>query len=220
MDKRELLDIYEARGGEDVYEQARPLYEAALAEHPGDAVVQRDYGYLLECHGRRMLEAAARAYERAIELDPRSEKARFQLIHAQAALGRHDEEVARYEGSSQHRLLAYAHVAARDWAAAERVVEDGLALAPADAILFELRGEVLAATGRPEEALAAWQRALDLDPEAISGHYSRAFLLEREGRRAEAAAEWRAIIDWSLARVNELDAEWPRRELARLEAQL
>jgi tetratricopeptide (TPR) repeat protein len=126
MDKRELLDIYEARGGEGVYERAKQLYEAALAEAPGDAIVQRDYGYLLECHGRRTLDAAALVYERAIELDPAAEKTRFQLISAQAALGRQDQEIARYEGTTQHRLLACAYLQARDHDAVLRTVAAGL----------------------------------------------------------------------------------------------
>jgi tetratricopeptide (TPR) repeat protein len=220
VDRRELLDVYEARGGEDVYEQAKRLYEAALAEAPDDAVLQRDYGYLLECHARRTLHAAVGAYERAIELDPEAEKTRVQLIGAQAALGHQDDAIARYQGTARHRLLASAYLHARDFAAVRRTVEAGLEASPDDAGLIELDGDALAATGHPDGALARWRRALELDPDNISGHYSSAFLLEREGRLAEAADEWRAILDWSLARHNHLDAEWPRRELARLEAQL
>src|SRR5256885_10062241 len=93
MDARELLDVYEARGGEEVYEQAKRLYEAALADAPVDAILQRDYGYLLECHARRTLHAAVSAYQRAIELDPAAEKTRLQLIGAQASLGHHHEAI-------------------------------------------------------------------------------------------------------------------------------
>jgi Tfp pilus assembly protein PilF len=216
MEARELLDVYEARGGEDVYERAKQLYEAALADAPEDAIVRRDYGYLLECHARRTLHAAVSAYERAIELDPAAEKARFQLINAQASLFHQDVAIARYEGTEQPRLLAFAYLRARDFAAVRRTVAAGLEAAPDDALLIELDGDALAATGHPDAALERWRRALELDPENISGHYSAAFLLEREGRIAEAAAEWQAIIDWSLARGNELDAEWPRSELQRL----
>jgi hypothetical protein len=38
------------------------------------------------------------------------------------------------------------------------------------------------------------------------------------GRLDEAAAEWRQIVSWCEARDDDLDAEWPRREIARLEA--
>jgi hypothetical protein len=36
------------------------------------------------------------------------------------------------------------------------------------------------------------------------------------GRLADAAAEWEAIINWLLRRGHEIEAEWPKRELARL----
>jgi tetratricopeptide (TPR) repeat protein len=72
-------------------------------------------------------------------------------------------------------------------------------------------------TGREEEALATWQRALDADSESIGGHYMRAFLLDRLGRRDEAIAEWEAIIAWSRERGADEDVEWPEREIARLQ---
>jgi tetratricopeptide (TPR) repeat protein len=220
MSARELLDIYEARGGEDVYEQARKAYEAALAAAPDDPVLLRDFGYLQECHGRRALDAAVTSYERAIELDPGDEKTHFQLIHAMTALGRQEEAIARYENTTQFRLLASAYLAARDYDAARRAVEAGLADSPEDATLAALEGDLLAATGDTTAALAAWQRALELDQDNISGHYSRAFLLEREGRPGEALDEWRAILAWAQARGYDLDAEWPRREIDRLQTQL
>ena len=48
--------------------------------------------------------------------------------------------------------------------------------------------------------------------------YSSAFLLEREGRLAEAAETWREIIDWSEARGLTLEAVWPKQELHRVSA--
>jgi hypothetical protein len=53
--------------------------------------------------------------------------------------------------------------------------------------------------------------------------YSSAFLLERERRTdeaAEAAEAWQAIVDWNEARGFELQAEWPKQELARLRSAL
>ena len=219
MDERELLDLYEARGGEELYDAAKVAYDAALAEAPEDPLLLRDYGYLLECHGRRTLEAALAAYERALELDPGSEKTLLQLLHAQASLGRHDEAIARClhpDDAFGHRCLATAYLGAGDLARAAQTVADGLALAPGDAGLIELDGDVLARTGNPEEALTRWRRALELDPGNLSPSYSSAFLLQREGRVEEAAAQWREIVSWCEARGYELDAEWPRRELARL----
>jgi tetratricopeptide (TPR) repeat protein len=226
-DMRDLLDRYEARGDEAVFALVRPQYEQAIADTP-DAEVVRDYGYLLECHGRYALRAAVTQYERAIELDPAADKSRYQLISARAALGESDVEVARYRTQlvasptdvRTHRLLAAAHLAARNYQEAARVVDTGLQLASDDRWLVEYRGEVRAATGDVEGALADWRLALDLDPEDISVRYSMAFLLEREGRLEEAIAAWQGIRDWAEARGYSLDTEWPTRELDRISRNL
>ncbi len=69
-------------------------------------------------------------------------------------------------------------------------------------------------------ALTRWQRAFGLDPENLSPRYSAAFLLERQGRLAEAAGEWRFIIEWCEERGAAITADWPKRELQRLETRL
>jgi hypothetical protein len=50
--------------------------------------------------------------------------------------------------------------------------------------------------------------------------YSSAFLLEHEGRLADAAAAWRAIIAWNEACGFMLQATWPSQELERVRAAL
>jgi tetratricopeptide (TPR) repeat protein len=222
-DMRGLLDVYETTGDEAAFARAKPLYERAITDAPDPEVI-RDYGYLMECHGRYALRQAVAQYERAIALDPDAAKPRYQLISARAALGDTDQEIAVYRERlvaspadvREHAFLAAAYLAARNYAEASMIVEAGLALAPDDPGLIEYRGDIRAATGNPEGALADWRHALQLDPQNISALYSGAFLLEREARLDEAMAAWRAIIDWSQARGYILDTEWPKRELERL----
>jgi tetratricopeptide (TPR) repeat protein len=87
-------------------------------------------------------------------------------------------------------------------------------------VLIAERGEVKAATGDPDGALADWRLALELDPEDIGPLYSSAFLLEREGRLDEARDTWWVIVEWLDARGFTLQAAWPRRELERLDERL
>src|SRR5919197_6605419 len=96
MRREELLARYEALGEERDFAAAWPLYEQALTQAP-DARVLNDYGYLLECHGRRELRRAVELYERAIELDPAYDKPHFQLIFAHAGLQQPEVAVAMYE---------------------------------------------------------------------------------------------------------------------------
>jgi tetratricopeptide (TPR) repeat protein len=228
MDKRELLDRYEARGDDRDFVEAKRLYEVAVEETPDDVRLLTEYGYLLECHGRFAIRAATTAYRRAIELDPEWAKPRFQLMSALAGLREPHEAIEHYRGQLEaapddpkaHLFLATAYLIANQFPEAEEVARGGLALAPDDAHLTNRLGEALAGEGRAEVALEQWARGYSLDPEALDGRYGSAFLLEREGQLTEAIREWRFIAEWSERRGNDLDAEWPRREIARLEGLL
>ncbi|HEX7996722.1 MAG TPA: hypothetical protein VF506_22620 [Streptosporangiaceae bacterium] len=169
---RSLLDLYEARGNEDLYVRAKPRYEQAIAADP-DSVVIRDYGYLLECHARPELARALEQYEHALALEPEADKVRYHRMSAQAALGHIDEEVRDYTAQvaaapddiRPYRYLARACLVARQYDKAGNAIDAGLALANQDRVLIECRGDLRAATGDPEAALADWRHALDLDPE-------------------------------------------------------
>lgn len=186
------------------------------------------YGYMHYLRGRRSMRESIRWYERSLALDPDREKTHYQLIGSYAAVGDTQDAIDIYKARlaaspgdvGAHRLLASAYLAAGNYAEAALVVRAGLALAPDDAILVEQSGEVERGQGHPETALITWRRALELNRENISGHYSRAFLLERLGRLEEAVAEWEAIINWSVERGYEIDTHWPERELARLRQRL
>jgi tetratricopeptide (TPR) repeat protein len=227
MEKEELLERYEAYGDESVYADARGLYERSLTGG-GDPRTLTEFGYLQECHGRLSIRAAVDCYEQAIDADPQYDKPHWQLIHAMATLGQADQAVERYRqrlaadpaDPRAHRFLAAAYLLARDYERAGQVIRAGLELAPDDPSLTEQQGDLSGATGHPDDALACWQRAYALDPGNLSPRYSAAFLLERQGRLAEAAGEWRFIIGWCEERGYSITADWPRRELERLEARL
>jgi tetratricopeptide (TPR) repeat protein len=224
VDKKDLLERYEATGDEASYRKALPLYEQA-ARNGADPETLKDYGYLLECHARNLLRRAVEQYERAIDLDPDFDKPRYQLISARAGLQESELPIVEYEmklGAAPdqirwYRLLASAYLSAHEYDRARDVVDRGLALEPDDPMLIESRAESRAGKGDAEGALADWRRALELDPDHIGPLYMSAFLLERIGRRQEAIATWQTIIDWSQARGYELDTLWPKQELTRLQ---
>jgi tetratricopeptide (TPR) repeat protein len=85
MERHELLERYDSTGEEACFLEAKPLYEQALAA-ASDSQVLLEYGYLLECHGRNSIRRAVEQYERAIGLDPNSDRPHHQLITARAGL--------------------------------------------------------------------------------------------------------------------------------------
>jgi tetratricopeptide (TPR) repeat protein len=139
MTKEELLERYEALGDESDFLAAKTLFEQALAE-AADARLLNDYGYLLQCHGRRELRRAVEQYERAIELDPDYDKPHYQLISARAGLQEPELAVAIYERRvaespgevREHRFLSNAYVNAHAYGQALDVADAALELAPDD----------------------------------------------------------------------------------------
>jgi tetratricopeptide (TPR) repeat protein len=233
MDKDELLERYEALGEDKDFLAARPLFEAEIRRReqskaglrgPDDALLLRQYGYLLQCNGSITLRRAIEQYERSIALDPGADKVRYQWIGAKASVGEpetavdlHRERVAAAPGDVRElRLLASAYLAAHEDDAAADVIAAALELAPRDAGLTCDQGEVKSRRGDTDGALADWRRAHELDPENFAPVYSSAFLLERKGRLTEAAGAWRRIIEYAVEQGWELTAIWPRQELQRL----
>jgi tetratricopeptide (TPR) repeat protein len=223
MDKDARIALLEERQDEETFEEAKRVLEAALAEGE-DAPLLLDYGYIHECRGRATIREAIRWYERSLALDPTIERTRHQLIQAYAALGQTHEAIELYkqrlaaapDDILEYRCLAHAYLAAGEYVEAGNVVEAGLELGQ-DVGLLEQQGSVLAGQGHPEEALTTWEHVFELDGVRISARYSRAFLLERLGRLTDAVAEWARIIAWLRERGYDVQAEWPERELARLQ---
>ena len=221
--KEDLLELYEATGDETAFREALPLFELAVANGatPEDLV---HYGYLLESHARNQMREAVAQYERAIELDPEFDKARYQLIGARAGLREPETEIALYEKRladspgdiRQYRFAANAYLAGSMFAKALEAAKHGLSLWPDDAILLFCRADARAGLGDTEGALTDYGLALASDPEHIGPLYMKAFLLERIGRRQEAIDTWQAIFEWNDSRDYELDTIWPKKELERL----
>jgi tetratricopeptide (TPR) repeat protein len=203
-----LMNDYEALGlrpgGEPAYAEAMGAYQQLLAGHPEDARLHQEYGYLQECHGRNLIPAAAACYERAIELDPGWDKPHYQLIFARAGLAESAIDLYKQRLAAapdqirEYRFLANAYLRAGALEEAGKVIAAGRKLEPDDDTLLGTEAELLDASGRREEALAAWRALKHRDPDNLSPYFMSAFTLEALGATgrpqpngATSSASWK-----------------------------
>jgi tetratricopeptide (TPR) repeat protein len=120
----------------------------------------------------------------------------------------------------EYRFLANAYLRSGALEEAGKVIAAGRKLEPGDGTLLATEAELLDASGRHEEALAAWQALKQRDPDDLRPYFMSAFTLETLGRYQEAAAEWRHIISSLEASDDAVHTTWPKEMLARIEAKL
>ena len=227
-----LMNEYEALGlrpgGESAYAEAVVAYQQLLAEHPEDAHLQLEYGYLQECHGRNLIRAAVGHYEQAIELDPGWDQPHYQLTFARSTLNESERVIELYKKRlaaapdqiREYRFLAGAYLRSGAFEEAGKVIAVGRKLEPDDDGLLALEAELLDSSGRREEALSVWRTLKQREPENLSPYFMSAFALEALGRYQEAAAEWRYIISWLEAHDDAVHTTWPKEMLEGIEARI
>jgi tetratricopeptide (TPR) repeat protein len=88
---------------------------------------------------------------------------------------------------AESRLQTHPHASLRD-------VEHALELDPRFARALWLKGQLLAATGRSQEALPAVEEAVRSEPENVEYRLTRARLLEMCGQRSRALGETKAVL--------------------------
>jgi tetratricopeptide (TPR) repeat protein len=148
-------------------DQALREASAALAIDPrfSDARVLR--GGVLA--GRGDYAGAIAELRQAVETDPAKPALRLDLARVLGEAGRADEARAEYEAA--------------------------LAVQPDYAPALVGLGVLLAGRGDPAGAERALRRALELDPAQAEARFDLAEVLDRQGRRAEAAAEYARVRD-------------------------
>jgi tetratricopeptide (TPR) repeat protein len=122
------------------YGRAEEAFRAVIAREPGHAQALNYLGYMLAERGERLDEAVA-LIDRALAIDPGNGSYLDSLGWAYYKLRRHED-------ARQHLAQAAAQL-------------------PFNSVVQDHFGDALAALGRHAEAIAAWQRALAGDREAI-----------------------------------------------------
>ena len=145
-------------------EEAALHFEASLALEPR-AEIYSDLGFVMARLGKT--EQARAAYRKALELDPACPSAHFNLAVDEARAGKLEEAEAHYRRALSGRPTAEAY--------------NGL-------------GWVLARRGRADDAIAAFRKAIEVDPKFTPAHNNLAAALAERGRLEEAEHHYRRSL--------------------------
>ena len=140
--------------------EAEESYRRAVELQPGHARAHNNLGCVLHMQGK--LDAALAEYRKALDLDPGLPQANQNY----ASIVRDGEALQRAAQSYVRQTQAN----------------------PRDAMAFTDLGNTWRELGRHREALAAYDRALSIDPELAEAHFSRSFVLLLLG---DYAAGWK-----------------------------
>ncbi|HSQ01268.1 MAG TPA: tetratricopeptide repeat protein [Candidatus Dormibacteraeota bacterium] len=183
----------DGRTGEAVAE-----YKRALAANPNHAKAHNNLALALVELGE--LEEAAGHFKASLAIEPKAE-IYSDLGFTMAQLGKSKEALADYQKAlaldpncaSAHFNLAVTFVQAGDFGEAESHYRRALP-GRATAETHNGLGYVLARQDRPEEAIAEFRRAIDIDPHFTPAYNNLAEALVQQGRLEEAAEYYRRSL--------------------------
>ena len=169
--KEEFLDPYSFLRAGTANERtgdhagAERAFRRGLELAPNDAEILNALGWTLFQEGRT--QEAVAEYERAVAADPRHAKSHNNLALALVELGRLDEAASHFRAS--------------------------LELSP-KAEIWSDYGFTMARLGKREEALAAYGKALEIDPACPSAHLNLAVVAIQTGNFADAEKHYRQAL--------------------------
>jgi predicted Zn-dependent protease len=158
------------------YDAALRQYSAILAIDPGQA---EPYAQIAQVHLRtgKILEAV-QASQKALELDPKNQSARYTLGNALIRLGRNEEGQKELQRFQEMQAVAQAQ---------EHHTRE----------LMALNQEALADIQQQEydRAIALFQRAVEFEPESGLSHLKLALALVKAGKHEDAAQNLQKALE-------------------------
>jgi tetratricopeptide (TPR) repeat protein len=169
--------------------------------NPRNPVVQVEVGRIFEAGGN--LEQAAASYRKALESDPTYVPALLALVQAQSRSGKTDEALAsvqnlvrQYPQNAEAQLLLGRMLLRKgDWAGAAAALEVAAAGLPRNAEAHARLGTAYQFTRRAPEALAAYRKAVELDPKNLDYRTTYGIMLGINKDYAGGVAELKKVIE-------------------------
>lgn len=176
------------------FEQARDYLLRSLSVNGSFVAAWSNLAHC--CYQLKDFVAAEQASRRALELDPHSREARFQLALVYRALGNNPDAEREYlhlwrnDQSFLPALVNLANLVTSEerWAEAESLYREGLSISPDSVDIRFGLATVLHHSGRSEDALAEYECVLHHDPKHAEATCNLGSLLRTMGRYDEAVA--------------------------------
>ena len=144
-------------------------------------------------------EAAAQAFAKAIEADPKDYTAHFNLALAYSFLHKDVEGIAEYRKTLELKPGLYEAelnggillMRQKDPVAALPLLDDAVRQKPQEFRPQYYLGQALLDTGSPDKAEATFRAALELNPKSAAAELGLAHALARQGKIADADPHYR-----------------------------
>jgi tetratricopeptide (TPR) repeat protein len=173
-------------------EMAEVHYRESLAIEP-EAAIYSDLGFVLERQG--MIEDAAEAYRKALELDPELHSAHYNLGGSLARSGDYEEAEVHLRAAleTSPNTQTYTGLGVVQWQQgrtddAIANLEAAIDADPKNAAAYDYLGTIYVEQGRLEDAESTYRLLVRNQPSAAA-HQELAQLLARMGRTEEARRE-------------------------------
>ncbi len=144
--------------------------------------VERVYEQGREALSRGDFRRAATLFQQTADLAPEVPQAREDLAYAQLLGGNAEGALNtldplfsnRTAGPQAYRTGADAYKARKKTDAATKLLRTGIRQHPASGLLYQEQGQLEEGAGRPTEALDAWVRGIEADPDFYLNYYTAA----------------------------------------------
>ena len=194
------LGLFHASGKD--YPAAEAALKKAIDLNPKNLAARTALGGLYANAMQRPGDAAA-TYRAALAVDPTPLDARLGLAQALVATGQFsaaEEELATAgkghpDSPFPPHLLGRMQLARGNAQAGIKAIDAALKIDPDFVPALLDKGDVLLGTGKTEQALALYDRAIAHDNRNATAHFKRAVLLQQEGRSAQARQAYLDVIN-------------------------